>query len=158
IFSGTLSAEAREASERFNANNLRATSAGVGPEATEAVVRAAMVIRLNTILVGYTGAQVQVAERYRDFLNLGIHPVMPTRASVGEADITILSHIGLAMMGEGEVRFRGQRMPAAQALQQAGLAPLVPFGKDSLVIMSSNAYAAAMAIFAAHDAGGLLSA
>jgi histidine ammonia-lyase len=151
IFSGEIDPEARRASERFNANNLRATSAGVGPEAAEEVVRAAMVIRLNTILVGYTGAQPQLAERYRDFLNLRIHPVMPTRASVGEADITILSHIGLAMMGEGEVNFAGRRMPAAQALREAGLAPLVPFGKDSLVIMSSNAYAAALAALVVHD-------
>jgi len=158
IFSGSLGAEARQASERFNANNLRATSAGVGPEASDEVVRATLVIRLNTILSGYTGAQPVVAERYRDFINLGIYPVMPTRASVGEADITILSHIGLAMMGEGEVHFRGQRMPAAQALQEAGLAPLAPFGKDSLVIMSSNAYAAALAAFATHDASRLLDA
>jgi histidine ammonia-lyase len=151
IFSGDIDPEARQASERFNASNLRATSAGVGPEVSEEVVRAAMVIRLNTLLVGYTGAQPQLAERYRDFLNLRIHPVMPSRASVGEADITILSHIGLAMMGEGEVIYAGQRMPADQALRGAGLAPFVPFGKDSLVIMSSNAYAAALAAFAVQD-------
>jgi histidine ammonia-lyase len=156
IFSGAMNPEARRASERFNANNLRATSAGVGPEASEELVRAAMVIRLNTILVGYTGARPVVAERYRDFLNLRIHPVMPTRASVGEADITILAHIGLAMMGEGEVIYAGRRMPAGAALGEAGLEPLVPFAKDALVIMSSNAYAAALAAFAVGDAEHLL--
>jgi len=103
IFKGPLTPEARKASERFNANNLRATSAGAGPDAPEITVRAAMLIRLNTMLVGRTGAQIQVAELYRDFLNHRIHPVLPTRASVGEADITIHAHVGLAMMGEGEV-------------------------------------------------------
>jgi len=156
IFNGPLSAEARRASERFNANNLRATSAGAGPDAPEVTVRAAMLIRLNTMLVGHTGAQVQVAELYRDFLNRRIHPVLPTRASVGEADITILAHVGLAMMGEGEVVYQGQRMPAKTALDGAGLRPLVPFGKDSLAIMSSNAYAAAVAALALHDADMLL--
>lgn len=156
IFSGNVDAEAREASEQFNANNLRATSAGVGPDVPEDVVRAAMVIRLNTILAGYSGARPQVAERYRDFLNQRIHPVMPSRASVGEADITILSHIGLAMMGEGEVIYAGQRMAADRALREAGLEPLVPFGKDSLVIMSSNAYAAALATLVVHDAERVL--
>lgn len=156
IFSGAMDPDARQASERFNANNLRATSAGVGPEASEELVRAAMVIRLNTIVFGYTGAQPVVAERYRDFLNLRIHPVIPTRGSVGEADITILAHIGLAMMGEWEVIYAGRRMPAGAALNEAGFKPLMPFAKDSLVIMSSNAFAAALAAFAAHDAEHLL--
>jgi histidine ammonia-lyase len=155
IFSGAVEAGRRE-SERFNVNNLRATSAGVGPEASEDLVRAAMAIRLNTILAGHSGAQPVVAERYRDFLNLRIHPVMPSRASVGEADITILAHIGLAMMGEGEVIHAGRRMAASSALAEAGLDPLVPFAKDSLVIMSSNAYAAALASFAVADAERLL--
>lgn len=156
IFSGAITPEARQLSERFNANNLRATSAGVGPEASEELVRALMVIRLNTILAGHSGARPEVAERYRDFLNLRISPVMPTRASVGEADITLLAHIGLAMMGEGEVIYNGRRMPASEALSEAGLEPLVPFAKDALVIMSSNAFAAALAAFALHDAEHLL--
>lgn len=156
IFSGEITPKARQLSEKFNADNLRATSAGAGPEAPEDLVRALMVIRLNTILVGDSGARPEVAERYRDFLNLHIYPVMPTRASVGEADITLLAHIGLAMMGEGEVIYNGRRMPASEALTEAGLKPLVPFAKDSLVIMSSNAFAAAVAAFAVHDAEHLL--
>jgi histidine ammonia-lyase len=156
IFSGAITPEARRLSEKFNADNLRATSAGVGPEASEDLVRALMVIRLNTILAGHSGARPEVAERYRDFLNLRIHPVMPTRASVGEADITLMAHIGLAMMGEGEVIYKGRRMPASEALKEAGLEPLVPFAKDALVIMSSNAFAAAVAVFAVHDAEHLL--
>jgi len=156
ILSGPLDDETRRLSERFNGSNLRTTSAGVGPEVPEDQVRATMLIRLNTMLAGQSGAQPRVAELYRDFLNHRIHPILPSRASVGEADITILSHIGLAMMGEEEVIYAGRRMPAADALAEAGLAPLVPFGKDSLAIMSSNAYAAAIATMAAYDAAHLL--
>ena len=125
-------------------------------------MRAAMLIRLNTMLVGQTGAQPRVAELYRDFLNHKIHPVLPTRASVGEADITILAHIGLAMMGEGEVIYDGdsgqrERMSAKKAFAKANIgAPLEPFGKDSLAIMSSNAYAAAVAVLTLPDAFYLL--
>jgi histidine ammonia-lyase len=95
--------ETKEASERFNINNLRSASAGVGPDAPEILVRAAMVIRLNTMLLGRTGARPEVAELYSEFLNKKIHPVLPSRASLGEGDITILSHVGLTMMGEGDV-------------------------------------------------------
>jgi histidine ammonia-lyase len=108
------------------------------------------------MLHGQTGAQPRVAELYADFLNHGIHPVLPTRASVGEADITILAHIGLAMMGQGDVIHNGTRKVAQQALADAGIKALEPFGKDSLAIMSSNAYAAAVVVLALHDAQELL--
>jgi histidine ammonia-lyase len=147
---------ARQASERWNANNLRATSAGVGDPIPDVLDRATMVIRLNSMLVGDTGAQPKVVEMYRDFLNDGINPVVPSRGSLGEADITILAQFGLAMMGEGTVRYNGVQMPAADALRAAGIEQLVPFGKDSLAIMSSNAFGAAEAALAATDAGNLL--
>jgi histidine ammonia-lyase len=156
IFTGAFTADEQKKSEEFNANNLRATSAGAGTDAAESAVRAAMVVRLNTMLLGYSGARPRVAEMYRELLNRRIHPVVPTRASVGEADITILAHIGLAMMGEGEVHYQGARMPAAQALRAAGITLLVPVAKDSLAIMSSNAYAAGTAALAAHEARRLL--
>jgi histidine ammonia-lyase len=162
IIIGPLTPEQRKNSIEFNKNNLRATSAAAGPDAPEVVVRAAMLIRLNTMLVGQTGAQPRVAELYRDFLNHKIHPVLPTRASVGEADITILAHIGLAMMGEGEVIYDGdsrqrERMSAKKAFAKANIgAPLEPFGKDSLAIMSSNAYAAAVAVLTLPDTFYLL--
>jgi histidine ammonia-lyase len=157
IIIGPLTPQQKKASTEFNINNLRATSAGAGPDAPEILVRAAMLIRLNTMLVGQTGAQRRVAELYRDFLNKRVHPVLPTRGSVGEADITILAHIGLAMMGEGEVIFAGQRMSAKEAFAQANIGePLQPFGKDSLAIMSSNAYAAALAVLTVREAEYLL--
>jgi histidine ammonia-lyase len=151
-----------EASRQFNLNNLRSASAGVGPEAPEMLVRAAMVIRLNTMLLGRTGARPRVAELYRDFLNKKIHPVLPSRASLGEADILILAHVGLAMTGEGDVIYAKTgssvrtRMPAQEALADAKIEPLVPFAKDSLAIMSSNAYSAAVAMLAALDVQRLL--
>jgi histidine ammonia-lyase len=152
----------REASERFNINNLRSASAGVGPDAPEILVRAAMLIRLNTMLLGRSGARPQVAELYSEFLNRKIHPVLPSRASLGEGDILILSHVGLAMMGEGDVIYAKAgtgvrtRMTAQEALADAKIDPLVPFAKDSLAIMSSNAYSAAVAILAALDVQRLL--
>jgi histidine ammonia-lyase len=156
VFSGPLTPKDCEPSRKFNVRNLYATSAAAGPEAPEVLVRAVMVIRLNTMLHGRSGAQPRVAELYAEFLNKEIHPVLPTQGSVGEADITILAHIGLAMIGEGDVIHNGTRKTAKQALADAGITALEPFGKDSLAIMSSNAYAAAVAVLAVHDAAELL--
>lgn len=152
LFSGDVAdPEAKAASQKFNRDMLRAHSAGVGPDAPDDVVRAAMAVRLNTAMIGHSGAQREVVEMYRDFLNRGIHPIVPSRGSLGEADITLLSHVGLAMMGEGDVRVEGRRMPAAQALRQAGLRPLQPFAKDGLAIISSNAFSVGWACLVIGD-------
>ncbi|WP_394837994.1 aromatic amino acid lyase [Pendulispora rubella] len=157
IFQGdALSAETKQASERFNAALLRAHSAGLGDNLPESTVRALMAIRLNTILAGHTGCQRSVAQMYIEFLNRHIHPLVPSIGSVGEADITVLPHIGLAMMGEGEVLHRGERMPASRALTMEGLSPLKPYAKDALAITSSNAHSASLALMALHDAEQLL--
>lgn len=94
-----------------------------------------MVIRLNTLLAGQTGAQPYVAELYKEFLNKGITPEIPSRGSVGEADITMSSHVGAVMMGEWRAKVDGKEMSGKEALQKAGLKPLVPEGKDALAFV-----------------------
>ncbi len=157
IFEGnSLSSEARTASIKFNRSNLQATSAAVGPALPEKVVRAIMVVKLNSFLQGTTGVQPKAAELLLELINHDILPLIPSRGSIGEADITILSHLGLALMGEGEVSYQGKKMSAAEALDLCGLEPLIPFAKDSLSIMSSNAYSVAVAALLLHDVEDLM--
>lgn len=157
IFAGNvLTPEARKESEQFNLNDIFATSAGVGPIASREVVRAAMVARLNTLLLGHAGAQPAVIQMFVDFLNHDITPLFPSGGSIGEADITILAHIGLAMTGRGDVLYHGQRMPALAAMQKAHLAPLHLYAKDALSIFSSNAFTAGMAALDVYDVERLL--
>ncbi|MGH8781638.1 HAL/PAL/TAL family ammonia-lyase [Paraburkholderia sp.] len=148
---GKLTPEVIEASMRFNAALLHAHSAAVGPDMDVRTARAAMATRLNQMLVGAAGVQPAVVEKYAQFLNAGITPSIPTEGSVGEADITILSHVGLTMMGEGDVYYHGEKVPAATALNAAGIAPIRPWGKDALGILSSNAYSTGMASLALVD-------
>jgi histidine ammonia-lyase len=156
IKGGVIDAETRQLSERFNANLMRVQATATGPPASTEVVRAAMVIRLNTMLLGHTGAEFVVVRAIEDFLNHGITPVVPSRGTVGEADIDVLAHVGLALMGEGDARYAGRVMPAAEALRRAGLKAIVPFAKDALSIFSSNAYSAALAVLATGDAAHML--
>ncbi|WP_104493806.1 HAL/PAL/TAL family ammonia-lyase [Paracoccus denitrificans] len=151
-----LDDELLQLSRAFNLTSLRAHGAGVGEPMPVEAVRAGMAIRLNQIATGRTGVQPAVAEMYRQFLERGITPVVPSRGSVGEADITLASHIGLAMIGEGEVFVNGDRMAARQALSDAGIAPLEPVGKDFLSILSTNALTAGHAALLAHDVDAYL--
>lgn len=157
IFHGdTIDPEIMQLSEQFNKNLIYSHSTGIGMDMPEALVRASMLVRLNTLLRGVAGIQPYALELLEAFLNLQIHPIMPCRGSVGEADIAILSHIGLAMIGEGEVHMEGKRMPASAALQIHGLKPLVPYAKDALSILSSNAYSVAYASLTLHDVTQLI--
>lgn len=101
----------KEFFQEYNRNLIYSHCLGVEPFASEEEVRAIMLARLNTLLVGATGIQPEIAVMYMDMLNAGVHPVLPERGSVGEADITCLSHIGLAMLGEGEAYYEGKKMP-----------------------------------------------
>lgn len=148
---GNLDAEVIEASTKFNIGLIHAHCGGVGEDMPLKTARAVLATRLNNMLFAGAGVQEEVIRLYKEFLNQDIIPVMPSVGSMGEADITILGHVGLAMLGEGEVYYKGEKMAAAQALKKAGLKPLSPFGKDSLSILSSNAYSAALASLALED-------
>lgn len=84
-----------------------------------------MLIRLNTLLQGKAGVDPKVVSLLAAFINHYIMPVVPSRGSLGEADITSLAHIGLGMIGEGKVIYGGKRIPSKKALESLGLEPLV---------------------------------
>lgn len=144
--SGKLTKEVLDASRAFNYNAFRAHSAGIGPMMDENLARLSMVIRLNTMLAGQSGAQVRVAELYKDFLNKHITPEIPSRGTIGEADILLASHVGSVMIGEWRARVDGKLMSGAEALKAKGITPLVPEGKDALAVLSNSSVAMAYAL------------
>jgi histidine ammonia-lyase len=109
-----------------------------------------MVVRANTMT--FEAASPQLTQALLDLINLQITPVVRSRSTVGEGDLGPLSNIGAAMVGAGEVYFRGTRMLAAAALRAAALAPLQPFAADDSELQSSNAYASGQAALLVHDA------
>lgn len=148
---GNLSDEVVEASMKFNIGLIHAHCGGVGEDLDEKTTRAILGVRLNNMLFGGSGVRLEVVNLYKEFLNKGIIPALPSNGSMGEADISILGHIGLAMIGEGYVYYNGQKILAKDALKRANIKTLVPFGKDSLSILSSNAYSSALGAMALED-------
>lgn len=88
--------------DAYNKNLLRSHMIGVGPECSIPEIRTIMAVRLNGFLCGHTGVAPEIVEYYVEFLNRGVHPVIKSRGSVGEADIATLPAIGLTAIGEGE--------------------------------------------------------
>ena len=125
--------------------------AGFGPEVEdEEVVRAMMVVRANAMT--FNAPSPQLAQMLLDLLNKRITPVVQSRGTLGEGDLTPLLNVAAAMVGAGEVHYQGVRMAAAKALTQAGLKPIQPFAADDNALTSSNAYAAGQAALVVNDA------
>ena len=121
-----------------NNKMLRTHALGLPPFNSDEEVRAMMVIRLNNMLIGASCATDELACSYRDFLNAGITPLIPSRGSVGEADITTITHLGLAFTGEDDVSYKGAVVPATDAMEKEGITPLKLRLKDVHTIMLSN--------------------
>ncbi|MBV8521207.1 MAG: aromatic amino acid lyase, partial [Acetobacteraceae bacterium] len=129
LFSGdALSAQNKPKVEQMQLEAFRrGARAGFGPEIMdEDIVRAMMVVRANEMT--YNAPSPQVSQMLLDLLNERITPVVQSRGTVGEGDLAPLANVAATMVGAGEAYYRGVRMPAAKALEQAGLKPIQPFG------------------------------
>ena len=132
---------------------IRSHAAGSGPEVEDEVVRATMLLRLHTLATGRTGVRPATAEAYAAMLNAGISPIICEYGSLGcSGDLAPLSHIALALMGEGEVRnSAGEKLPAAQALAAAGLEPVRLAEKEGLALINGTDGMLGMLVMALAD-------
>jgi histidine ammonia-lyase len=128
---------ARELQERL----LLSHAAGVGEPLPTRVVRAMLLLRANTLALGHSGCRPELIERLCTMLELGIHPVVPSQGSVGASgDLAPLAHLALPLIGHGEVQVGADapRRPAAEALHEHGLKPLVLEPKEGLALLNGT--------------------
>ncbi|MCU1631691.1 MAG: histidine ammonia-lyase [Micrococcaceae bacterium] len=137
---------------------IRSHAASSGAEVDREVVRALMLNRLSTLATGRTGVRPLVGTTYAALLNAGITPVIGEYGSLGcSGDLAPLSHIALALMGEGTVRTRdGQLVPAAEALAAAGIAPVELREKEGLALINGTDGMLGMLVLASADLHRLL--
>lgn len=115
------------------------------PEAVLAV----LVARLNSLAKGYSGVRWQLLEQLERLINHGILPLIPSEGSVGASgDLTPLSYVAAAMIGEREVLYEGQHRPARQVLDELNIAPLRLAPKEGLAIMNGTAVMTGLACLA----------
>jgi histidine ammonia-lyase len=120
-------------------NLIMSHAAGVGEPLPEDVVRAAMALRINALAKGYSGLRLSTVQTLLAMLNAGIHPVVPAQGSVGASgDLAPLSHIALALIGEGEVVYQGRRLPSRDALAAARLTPVVLGSKEGVALINGT--------------------
>lgn len=121
-------------------NIIRSHSTGAGEALPTIYVRAAMVARLMTFLQACSGVNIQTCELLVEFINRGIYPVIPQHGSVGASgDLVQLAHIALALIGEGEVFYRGERRRCAELFAELGLQPLQMYIREGLAVTNGTA-------------------
>jgi histidine ammonia-lyase len=133
-----------ELTEELQLRLLRSHACGVGDPYPDEIVRAAMLLRVNTLAKGYSGARVETAELLLECLNRGVLPYVPSRGSVGASgDLAPLAHLALPLVGEGEATVEGRRLPGSEALAGAGLRPVRLAAKEGLSLVNGTQFMAA---------------
>jgi histidine ammonia-lyase len=140
----------------FQVQLLRGRAVALGPPLPAEVVRAAMITRVNGIANGMSGVSRPVLAMLVELLNRGVTPVVPSRGSIGAADLAPMAHLALVLIGLGEAQYEGRALPGAEALRLAGLEPLTLGPKDGLGLINANAVTVGHAALVLSDARRLL--
>jgi histidine ammonia-lyase/tyrosine ammonia-lyase len=120
-------------------NLVRSHAVGSGPLFPDEIVRAIMAVRLNCLIKGYSGANPQTLELMRQFLNRGIHPVIPQQGSLGASgDLSPLAHMTLPLIGDGYVRVKGETRCSSEVLAEHNLQPIKPGFKEALALINGT--------------------
>lgn len=146
-----------EKRQQLQRSLVRSHAAGSGAEVEREVVRALLLLRLNTLASGHTGVQPATAKVYEAMLNAGITPVVHEYGSLGcSGDLSPLAHCALAAMGEGEVRdAAGKLRKTAEVFAEASIEATVLREKEGLALINGTDGMLGMLALALHDLDGL---
>lgn len=148
---------ATEDLERLQYNLIRSHCTGVGKPFSREITRAIMLSRANCLIQGFSGVTPETISLLLDFINYGIHPVIPEKGSVGASgDLAPLSHIALALIGEGEVEYEGKTMKSDFAIHQIGKEIARLGAKDGLALINGTSVMLALGTLALVEAKKLV--
>ncbi len=133
--------------EQLQLNLLRSHAVGVGAPLPDEVVRLVLVLKAASLARGYSGVRPETIAQLLAFAGRGLMPVVPGKGSVGASgDLAPLAHLSLTLIGEGEVRYAGQVMPARAALDAVDLKPLSLGPKEGLALINGTQVSTALAL------------
>jgi len=145
--------------EQLQRNLILSHSVGTGELMSDEVVRLLILTKVGSLARGFSGIRPVVIDTLIALYNKGIMPAIPVKGSVGASgDLAPLSHMTLAILGVGDVRVNGERVPAADALKAAGIAPVVLAAKEGLALINGTQASTALALHGLFMAERLLEA
>ena len=153
--------------KKLQKNIIMSHAVGTGDFYDIPTTRAIMLIRANTLSRGHSGIRPSTLQLLLDMLNVGIHPQIPEKGSLGASgDLAPLAHMALVMIGMGRAELRGEVLSGADALASAGLQPVELAAKEGLALTNGTTVMCALGTLQVHqserlcgvaDAAGTLS-
>jgi histidine ammonia-lyase len=139
--------------EKFQKFLVYSHAAGCGEPCAEEDVRAGMISRLNTHCWGHSGIRNEIVHTQIAMLNQGVTPVVCQKGSVGACgDLSPMSQMALTLLGEGEVHYRGRRLPAKDGMAEAGIPTVVFRERDGLATINGSDLTTGMGCLELFDA------
>lgn len=128
-------------------NIVLSHAVGVGKPLDIPAVRAIMLIRANTLARGFSGIRVETLELILEFLNRGVHPVIPEKGSLGASgDLAPLAHFACVLIGEGLAEYQGEILSGKDALSSTGLEPVTLAAKEGLALTNGTTVMTALGL------------
>ena len=147
----------KEEAVQLQRNLIISHACGVGEPLPEEIVRGVMLLRANALSKGYSGVRLETIQVLLDMLNKKVHPVIPEKGSLGASgDLAPLAHMVLVMMGEGEAFYEGRRIPGGEAMEKAGITPVVLTSKEGLGLINGTQVMTAVGALCVADAVTLI--
>ena len=142
-----------EKTEQLQRNLIISHTCAMGNPYPVHYVRAAMLLRCNALARGNSGIRLETLQTLLDMLNKGVHPIIPEKGSLGASgDLAPLSHIGLGLIGEGKVEYKGEVVDAKVAMADAGITPVVLAAKEGLALNNGTQMMTAVGVNVLWDA------
>ena len=130
-------------------NIILSHSAGVGPLLEDSIVRLTLVLKLASLVQGFSGVSIALVRFLEALINKGLYPCVPSQGSVGASgDLAPLAHLSLTLLGQGAIRRNGEILPAAEALAAAGLTVPTLGPKEGLALLNGTQVSTALALAA----------
>jgi len=138
-------------------NIVLSHAAGVGEPMPVPIARLMIALKLASLAQGASGVRVEVTDALEALLTKGLTPIIPSQGSVGASgDLAPLSHLAAALIGTGEIMVNDRRLPAVEAMQQAGIRPLTLGPKEGLALLNGTQFSTAYALAGLFEAEILL--
>lgn len=141
-----------EDAEQLQENLIMSHACGMGDPFPADVVRAIMALRLNALILGYSGIHPQTVSLLCEMINRKVHPIIPQQGSLGASgDLAPLAHMVLVMIGKGEAEYQGKIYPGKLALKRAGLTPVRLRAKEGLALINGTQVMTALLALSLYD-------
>lgn len=152
-------------SAKLSRNLILSHAVGTGQALSDEVVRAAILVRANTLAKGYSGVRVEVVETLIALLNCNVTPIIPSQGSLGSSgDLGPLSHLALVITTDekdldsesGQAKFESEILSGKEAMKKAGIKRVILKAKEGLALNNGATFSAAIAALTVFDADNLL--